>query len=106
MAASRAAGSPHPAWLILWLASLPFQVVIVVSALLPSSRVELLDIHSISGALLILSAPAALTQPVYLVAWLVLGKAGESAVSTRRVAAALALICSLTVLAAALLTLR
>ncbi len=105
-AATPAAGSPHPSWLILWLASLPFQVVIVLAALLPSSRVELLEIHSTSGALLILSAPAALTQPVYLVSWLVLGKTGESAFSTRRVAAALALICSLTVLTAALLTLR
>ncbi|MBK9968829.1 MAG: hypothetical protein IPP07_29875 [Holophagales bacterium] len=106
MAATRAADSPHPSWLFLWLASLPFQVVIVVSALLPSSRTELLDIHSISGSLLILSAPAALTQPVYLVVWLVLGKMGGSVLSTRRVASALALICSITVLIAAVLIVR
>ncbi len=104
MAAARSADSPHPAWHILWLASLPFQVVVVVSALLPSARAELLDIHSTSGSLLVLSAPAALSQPVYFLVWLVLGRVGDSAFSTRRVAAALALLCSVTVLIAALLT--
>ena len=97
-AAQRASRLPPRAWLFSWCASIPFQVVAYLAVLLPSARDYLLNIHDGPFLLLLLTAPAAFAQPLFLAAWFLQGTAHALASPARRLAVVLAFICTVAVI--------